>query len=481
MLSDNSLITDDFIAKIDSLLIEELKRTRAPALSIGVIYDTQLILTRNYGAINIEENKPATSDSLYMLASITKSFTACGILKLVEQEKLSLDDKIEDFLPVKIGFDDAPIKIRHLLSHSSGIPNFSDILWFINEEDLFGLQTEIPRYPWSTWEDIFRLLKDINSFVTEKPEKRFYYNNLGYELLGKIIEEVSGTKYEDFITKEILQPLEMHNSGFYNSTLAQNEKLATPYIIKPNSKPPKLIPITYPEKRFISAAGGLFSSVNDMAKYVSMLLNNGTFNDKEIIQSENIQQMQSIQFKEQYPNLAFTSFYGKYGETGYGYGLVVHSDFFGYKLVEHSGSYEGASTWMALLPEKKLGVVFLSNHHPSPRMLAQAVLIELLGKDCYNYHPLLKLRAHHKKLTGKYETYKGIVAMQLVSRDGTLYLKPESAHREIPLMPMGNKPYNEELDYYVTTEIGGKMPVQFTIEDGNIWLHYERLKLRKTS
>jgi len=475
------LLESKLIRKLDTLIIDEMARTRAPALSIGIIHGEELIFSRNYGAINLEKNIPATSDSLFMIASITKSFTACGILKLIEKGKITLEDKIEEFIPVKVGFEESPIRIKHLLSHSSGIPNFSDFLWAKNEEELLNLQFEIPKLPWSTWEDIFRLLEGIDSFISEKPGVRFYYNNLSYEILGKIIEEVSGMKFSKYIKREILTPLEMNNSGFYDENIIESEHLATPYVTKAGSKPPKLIPISYPEKRFVSAAGGLFSSVNNMARYVAMLLNNGKFREKEIISAELIKTMQEIHFAESYPNLAFTSFYGNYGKTGYGFGLVIHNDFFGYKLVEHSGSYWGASTWMALLPELKLGVIFLSNHHPSPRMFAQAVLMELIGKDCTKHHPLIKLREHHSKLVGKYESYKGITSLNVISRGGTLFLKhPETDGKEEPLLPRGLKDYSEELDYYTLTEIGGKMPVQFTIDNnGDIWLHYERLKLKK--
>ncbi len=474
-------LTEEKIKKIDELLVKELTLTRAPALSIGIVQGNELVFTRNYGSINIEENTPATSDSIYMIASVTKSFTALGVLKLVEKKLLSLDDKLNDLLPLKLGFEDDPIRVKHLMSHCSGMPNFTDPLWEKNNEDLFGINVEIPKIPFSTWDDIYRLLNSSNAFITERPGKRFYYNNLAFELLGKIIEEVSGKPFPEFINDEILKPLEMENSGFYDERIANNPDLATPYIIKPGSNPPKLIPISYPERKFISAAGGLFSSVKEMANYMIMHLNNGKFKEKTIIAEELLNSMHQIQFLEEYPNQPFYSFYGEYGRTGYGYGLVIHENFHGHKLIEHSGSYMGASSWMVLLPEEKIGVVFLSNHHPSPRMLAQAVLLELLGKDAYTHHPLLRLRKHHEKLTGTYVSHAKTVSVEVVSRNGGLFLNTkEFGNVEIPLFPANDNPYHEQLDYYSFTEIGGKLPVQFTIdEQDNVWLHYERLKLKK--
>ncbi len=479
----DQFLKEENLEKLDKLLIDELQLTRAPALSIGVVYENQVILTRNYGAINIEKNIPATSNSLYMIASVTKSFTSLGILKLVEKGKISLDDKLKDYLPIKIGFEEDPIRIKHLLTHTSGIPNMFDPLFEVNMEDIYGVNNEIPKIPWSTWDDIYRVLNDAEEFITEKPGKRFYYNNLAYELLGKIIEIVSNTSFSTFIKKEILNPLKMKTSGFFEQDITDNLNLATPYIIKPGSNPPKLIPIDYPEKKFISAAGGLFSSVNEMTNYMIMHLNEGNFNEKQIIAPELLKQMHSIQFEDKYPNILAKAAFGEYGRTGYGYGLAVHEDFYGHKLVQHSGSYMGASAWMALLPEEKIGVIFLSNHHPSPRSLAQAVLLQIMGLEPKKHHPQLVLRYHHNKLTGMYSAYRGLEKVQVISKNGSLFLKPLSIGTEIPIFPKNDgTPYYKQLNYYTFTEIGGKLPVQFTIDKNNqIWLHFERLKLKKLS
>ncbi len=476
---DTNQILELFKNKLDKMLVSEMVKTRAPSFSIGVIKDDKLIFTRNYGAIDIDKNKPATPDSIYMIASITKSFTACGILKLMEMGKLSIDDPINNYIPIKLGMDGYPILIKHVLSHSSGIPNLTDELWTINSEDLYDIPYEIPKIPFSTWDDVFRILEESNEYVTDKPGERFYYNNMLYDVLGYIIENVSGMKFADFIKKEILEPLNMYNSGFYSEEIANNCNLATPYIIKPKSNPAKLIPTTYPERKFISAAGGLFTSVNELANYVIMHLNQGKFKNKQIIPEKLIGIMQSNQFTEKYPNEAFRSFYGNYGEIGYGFGLEISSDFLGHKLVQHSGSYMGSSTWMAMIPELKLGVICLSNHHPSPRMFAQIILMELLGKNSSEYHPLLKLRNHHKKLCGKYSIIRDIQTISVISQGGGLFIKYPDQKTIIPIFPINDEPYDLQLNYYMFTEIGGKMPVQFTINNNDIFLHIERLKFKK--
>jgi CubicO group peptidase (beta-lactamase class C family) len=279
-----------------------------------------------------------------------------------------------------------------------------------------------------------------------------------------------------------MNPLEMTSSSFFNESIEENPNLATPYDLDPKSETGRLRPIEYPEKKFISAAGGLFSSINDMLNYVKMQLNKGRYKGTQIIDEKLVDQMQSIQFEESYPNSSFSNTYGNYGRTGYGYGLVIHEDFFGTKLIQHSGSFYGASAWMALLPEKKLGVVFLSNKHPSPRMLAQTVLLELLGLDSQENHPLMKLRKHNKLLSGKYETYKSTLKWEVISKEGGLFIKYQNP--KLPLAPLypidGNENNFTTLDYYIPSDIGGRQPVQFELDNNEqVWMHYERLKFKK--
>ncbi|MHA2251674.1 MAG: serine hydrolase domain-containing protein, partial [Candidatus Kariarchaeaceae archaeon] len=113
MTMQNIEITSEFIDKIDEFLTEEMTLQGSPGLSIGIVAGENVILTRNYGAMNLEDNKPATSDTLYMIASVTKSFTSLGILKLVEQGKLALDDEISKYLPLTLGYQEDPIRVKH--------------------------------------------------------------------------------------------------------------------------------------------------------------------------------------------------------------------------------------------------------------------------------------------------------------------------------------------------------------------------------
>lgn len=210
-----------------------------------------------------------------------------------------------------------------------------------------------------------------------------------------------------------------------------------------------------------------------------MYLHRGRYKGKEIIGSDKIDAMLSIHSKETANSQLYSSTIGNFGEAGYGYGLAIHENFFGYRLVHHSGSWIGASAWVAMLPELQLGVVFLANKHPSPRMLALCTLAMLIGTDVKKEFPLFRYRNHLEKLAGEYELYKGVGKMKLIAKGGLLFYQYAFWGIDSPLVPFESENLIT-LNYYLITEVGGKDPVQFEMdENGTFWMHHERLKWKK--
>ena len=465
---------------MDELLLEEMNRTNSIGLAIGVVEDDTLEYTRMYGTKNFELNEPVNANTLFCIASVTKSFICSGILKLQQMNKLRIDDPISQYLPIALGYEDNPIRIRHLMTHTSGIPNLADSMWTRNYEQQFGIERAIPKYPFSSWDDGFRFLNGAQEF-TAPPGTRFHYNNFGYGILSKLITEVAGESFKTFLHKHIFEPLEMNRTGFYNR-IKGDGNLAEPYYTKPGDKLKKLMNPSYDQIRLTrsldEAAGGLFSSINELSNYMIMHLNHGVFRGTQILERESITMMQQQQFQESYPNDPFAQTY-RQTDSGYGFGFAIDLDFYGTKLVQHSGSFIGASAWFAFIPSERRGVIFLGNHHPSPRMFAQAVLLETLGKDCTVDWPLLKLRKFQEELCGTYETYKGLNQVEVRTRNGMMVI--DFGNQNIlPICPINGDPFSD--DYYHPTETGGKMAVQFirSQEDQDqIFLHIERDKWRK--
>ncbi|MFN4174669.1 MAG: serine hydrolase domain-containing protein, partial [Parachlamydiaceae bacterium] len=189
-----------------------------PGYAYGILLDGKLIHTASGGFIDTIKKIPATPKSMFRIASMTKSFTAMAVLKLRDEGNLRLDDPVEHYIPQMRGqrltTDDADITIRDLLVHSAGLPTddpWADRLLDQKEEDLFLL-----------------LEKKLN--FSSSPGTAFEYSNLGYTLLGSLIQKASGLSYQEYINKTILGPLGM--CAFWDYKDAPQDRLARGYRFK---------------------------------------------------------------------------------------------------------------------------------------------------------------------------------------------------------------------------------------------------------
>ncbi|MHA2504184.1 MAG: serine hydrolase domain-containing protein [Candidatus Kariarchaeaceae archaeon] len=467
-----------FSSKMDALLAEEMNLTNTPGTCLAIVEDNELTFTRSYGAMDFERSTPTNVDTLFCVASVTKSFICAGVMKLQEEGKLNVSDPISNYLPITVGFPDNPIQIHHLMSHQSGIPDLADAMWGRNRESFFMIGATVPKYPFTSWDDGFRYLNGAQEFIS-MPGERFHYNNFGYGILSKLITEVSGEDFKSYLRRHIFDPLEMQRTGFFNE-IKDDTNLSKGYMDKPGSDVNEFIHVPYEDIRLTrsldEAAGGLFSSVEELTHYLIMHLNNGEFKGKRVLSKESTDAMQKRQFKEEFPNAAFSGFYGQ-TVSGYGYGFAIDENFHGQKLVQHSGSFIGASAWFSFLPEQARGVVMLSNHHPSPRIFSQAILTESLGKDCTTEWPLLRLRAYQNRLTGIYHSYKGMSKLKVTTAGGQLFISSLDDKGRTGLLPWNGDP--STMDYYVPSEMGGRDPVQFVDKGDDIFLHRERKLWKK--
>ncbi|MFX0205003.1 MAG: serine hydrolase [Candidatus Hodarchaeota archaeon] len=465
-------VTEELIESLEALISEEMVRHKVPGSSIAIVKNDQIIYQQSFGARDLERNLPVEPSTLFNIASCTKSIICLAIMKL------DRNDPISKYIPCKLGFQDDPITIHHLMTHTSGIP---EIVGGIAHLDLaMEVKTEVPFIPFMSWDDFFRHINGAREFLSEKPGKRFYYQNYGYTMLGRIIEVVSGETLPDFINQHILSPLHMKHSTFLKEKLDKLENVSLAY--KMSDQENRIVKTSYyrENEKFGYAPGGLFSSVVELANLVIMYLHRGRFQGTEIIGSDKIKAMFAMHSKENAKSQLYSNTIGHFGESGYGYGLAIHEDFFGYQLIHHSGSWIGASAWVAMLPELQLGVLFLANKHPSPRMLALSTLAMLIGIEVEKEFPLFKYRNHIEKLAGEYELYKGVGKMKLTTKGGLLYYKYDYYEINSPLIPFESDGDLITLNYYLITEVGGKDPVEFEIDDnGTIWMHHERLKWKK--
>ena len=293
--------------------------------SVLVAREEEVIFNKAYGWANVEWQIPNTPLTKFRLGSITKQFTAAAVLLLEEQGELRIDDLVSPYLP------DAPpiwseITIFHLLTHTSGIPDF----------------TTFPEYP--TWQLSRTTIEASVGFFREKPLEflpgdRMSYSNSGYLLLGYLIERVSGVKYEAFVRENIFAPLGMERSG-YDSNTAIIRSRASGYTLDGNAP---YIDMTVPH-----AAGGLFSTTEDLLRWTR-----GVY-DGDLLSEESASKM-------------ITPF-----QNNYGLGVAVIRR--GERIVYiHSGGINGFSTILSYVPDEKVTIAVLSNlqEPDAPRLIAE--------------------------------------------------------------------------------------------------------------
>lgn len=286
--------------------------------SVLVARDGVPLFDKGYGLASYELNVPNTPQTVFNIASLTKQFTAMAIMQLQEQKKLVVGDPICRYL------DDCPaawqpITIRHLLTHSSGIPNYSSLpRW---DEDL-GLK----KYRRDELVDLFRNLP-----LQSIPGEKYKYSNSGYFLLGLIIERASGQTYGKFLRERIFMPLNMKNSAFDNSRALVLGR-ATGYYSRGTS----FVTAPYVDPSTTYADGGITSTTADLLRWDQALYT------KKLVSRQSIDEM-------------FTPYKG-----GYGFGWQI-GERFGRQKIDHSGSLSGFSSYILRFPADRLTVIVLSN------------------------------------------------------------------------------------------------------------------------
>ncbi|MEA2090453.1 MAG: serine hydrolase [Thermoproteota archaeon] len=446
--------------KFEDFIFERMSKTHLPGMSVVIIEDGIVIYSRGFGFRDRTYGFRATPNTLYAIGSITKSFTALSIMQLVNEGKLSLDDPVSKYTPLDLKYRGEPVRVWHLLTHSSGIPALAYAEALIRYVTGAGGKW----LPMATYEDLFAFMREAGNYALARPGERWFYLNEGYLVLGYIVEKLSGMDYRNYVKKRILEPLGMNRTFFGKEKLEADSDVATPYIVTKEGEHKKSEYLYS-----LSADGGLLSNATDLARYIIMYLNRGEHNGTTILSPELVAEMEKPRIKR--PLQVF-------GGEAYGYGLGITPDFFGCKLVGHGGSVLVATAYIGYIPERKIGIALLANGSGYP--LSQIGMYGLalkLGKNPEEL-PFIKMDKELNILTGRYETYKGTMEAQVVKKDTFLYIEIKDKYMEmiIPLVPeniQGN------VKTFYTLQGGGKLKVEFIVENKNVDLIYERYRLRK--
>ena len=436
------------LSRVEEFIQRKMSFSRTPGLSISVLSDG--IYSRGFGFRDVERGLPATEKTVYGIGSITKSFTALALMKLVEEGKVSLDDEISKYVPIEINPFGEKIRIKHLLTHTSGIPALGYAEAFIRG----SLELDSSWLPVASADDIVAFMRGSEKWAVSKPGERFFYLNEGYVLLGRIIERITGMSYEDYVKREIFTPLKMLRTYFDASS---DPDAAVPYIL---DRKMRLVRSRFPYG--IKADGGILSNPLDMINYINMYINR-----EGVVSKESIELMERKHVDV--PDKLF-------GDDGYGYGLMVTENFFGRKMVFHSGSVLVHTAFMGYVPEKKVGVMVMCNASSYPvSFIGMYALATAMGEDPMKLK-FIRDDEIMERIQGIYETYRGCYKICVRKRGGLLYLEYRDRHTEssLPLIPIE---IAEDHARFYTLSYGRKIDVEFSISDGEAEMIYERYRM----
>jgi len=342
---------------IDSIYKQHALDNHFPGIAFGVVVDGKLVYTGNYGYTDIEKKIPVSSSSLFRIASMSKSFTSMAILKLRDEGKLNLDDPAYLYIPelknLKYPTADAPvITIRHLMTHGAGFPEdnpWGDRQLADNDKDLM--------------EFIGRQISFSNP-----PGIAYEYSNLGFALQGKIITKVSGMRYQDYIKKNILEPLGMKTTTYEYGDVAA-DKLAHGYRWLNEQWNEEVLLHDTPDGSW-GAMGSMISSIEEFGNYMGFHLAawppNNAKDDGPVKRSSVREMHHPWRWNGFNSNFKFPDGRICAVTSAYCYGLGWMNDCDGRTYIAHSGGLPGFGSQWRIMPGYGIGVVAFANRTYSP-------------------------------------------------------------------------------------------------------------------
>ena len=354
--ADEQALTPD-LATIDKYVRKEMQDTRMPGVALGIVKGDKIVHLKGFGEAD-DSGGAVTSQTPFIIGSTSKSFTALAIMQLVEAGKLDPDAPVERYIPWFRVADEAAsasITVRHLLNHTSGLSRTSGEEYLLREDDSKGA--------------LEKAVRSLNTAKLNRPVgESFEYSNVNYNILGLIVQTVSGESYEQYTSEHILTPLDM-NDSFLSVPEAERHGLATGHRYwfgRPFAGG------GLPYNRAAVPSGYISSSAEDLSHYLIAQLNGGRYEGAQVLSAEGIAELQRGT-ASMGPNISYAM-----GWEDTELGSVP--------VVRHSGDTGNFHATMILAPESRWGVVVLMNGSNGLRLagmdgIANGVASLLLGRQ----------------------------------------------------------------------------------------------------
>jgi CubicO group peptidase (beta-lactamase class C family) len=410
-------VSESLIASVMPRLTDRIHQLMAepgvPGVALGIVRDQDLLWSGGFGYADLESGRPMDADTMFGVASITKTFTSTAIMQLRDRSRLSLDDPVARYIPeirkVRCRFGTPrDITLRRLMTHQS------------------GLVGEAPTGHWWTMKfpsvaQILAMLPTVE--VVNEPEAAFKYNNLAFVLLGEVVARVARRTWKQYVRQQILEPLGMESSGFE----VDNARNATGYMPERYQDVPEVAPD--PPTNGYLAAAGLRSCVTDLARWISFQFRTDAAerSGAQVLSGKSLSEMHRVTFVEPgwLAGYALTWMAIRVGENVY---------------LHHGGSVPGFLSMIAFNKPHRVGVVALTNkqgHIASGTIALDALeMLTAAAKKETRAPTPRSAPAHLKPLLGRYMGMPAFgVMFQVEWRDGELRLTTPSDPFMMPLPP----------------------------------------------
>lgn len=339
---------DKYSGKLEGIFIKGLRDFNVPGMAVAIVKDDEVVLARGYGVKKAGTMQKVDANTLFAIASNSKSFTAAALAMLVDAGDITWDDKVRDHLPyfeLYSPYVSSEMTIRDLLCHRSGLATFSgDLVWYGTTHSR---------------EDVIRrarFLEPVYGF-----RAAYGYSNIMFLAAGQIVEKVTGKTWDEFVKEKFFGPLDMVSTNTSIRDFQPGANIAMPH----NEVAGKNIPIEYVNWDNIGPAGSINSSVNDMTRWLRLQLGKGKFEGVRFWKEQRALEMWenhtpkpvSQWQRENMPSRHF---------NGYGLGWEL-MEYEGYKVISHGGGYDGMISKTVLVPELNLELSYsqiTSVHYP---------------------------------------------------------------------------------------------------------------------
>lgn len=338
--SEQLVLDPKMVTEIEALIEQTMADYQIPGFAIGIIKDGQVVYTNTLGLAEYDTNRPITTETLFPVASLSKQFTAAAIMQLVEEGKVKLDAPVVEYLPYFEMADAqySDITIRQLLAHTSGIPQIP--------MRQYGYDSDDPGA--DALSDYVRSLGNMK--LDNAPGETWNYSNIGYNVLGDVIANVSGESYERYVKTHILDPLGMEHSTFLLEEIDFDELSKGHYLTNSGEM---VVIDDLPHTRVYAPAAGLVTSLSDLDQWAAVLSNHGELDGNRVLDESTVNEMWSP-----VAVLDWGDFF-----QDYALGWTV-AELEGHRLVWHGGSNPGFVSNLIVAPEDGLAVVTLDNFLP---------------------------------------------------------------------------------------------------------------------